>query len=48
MDGDSEGGAKASKLCPVREMTKSILQVGQDQWVYNKNLLDIATRSLIL
>ena len=28
MDGDSEGGAKDNKLCPVREMTKSILQVG--------------------
>ena len=31
MDGDSEGGAKACKLCPLREMTKSILQIGHDQ-----------------
>ena len=30
MDGDSEDGAKASKLCPYREMTKFILQVVDD------------------
>ena len=31
MDGDSEDGAKASKLCPLKEMTKSILDMGHDQ-----------------
>ena len=33
MDGDNEDGAKDRKLCPEREMTKTILRVGRNETV---------------